>query len=155
MPFDAPCVVAGKRCATDANFQIFLYVFAFVFVAGFAIWLVASNFDRQRIAEYIESRGGKVIEARWAPFGPGWLGGNKERCYEVRYRDQDGNIHHAFVRTNMLSGVFFTEDNIVHRLTQATDENIETLEADNARLRAELERIKRKDHDRGSDAIKE
>ena len=138
------------------NGRIILYVFPFVITAIIAIRLVADNFDRQRISEYVEVRGGKVIETAWTPFGPGWLGGGGERIYEVRYSDHVGNIHEAFARTNMLSGVYLAEDRIVqHAKPAIEEEEVRSLEDENARLRTELERLKRKDQDRGSDAIKE
>ena len=118
--------------------------------------VIAGSMDRQRIAEYVETRGGKVIEVNWAPFGPGWLSGNKERIYEIRYCDDEGNIHLAFARTNMWSGVYFTEDRIIRRARPTVDlEHVESLEEENARLRAELERLKRNQGDDHSEAIKE
>ncbi len=120
------------------------------------IRLAAGSMDRERIRQYVESRGGRVIDTTWAPFGPGWFGGGKERIYQVRYRDHEGNIHEAYARTNMWSGVYFTEDNIVHRVKLPIDEEeVESLEEENARLRAELDRLKRRDRDRNSDAIEE
>lgn len=138
----------------DSPFPVILLILPAMFVAAIVVRLFVGSLDRQRIARYIEDRGGRVIATTWAPFGPGWLGGNKERIYEVRYVDHEGNIHHAFARTNMLAGVYFTEDHIVHRATPISDEHIETLEEENARLRAEVARLKR-NRDPGSDAIQE
>jgi len=145
------------RGAAMDNPGIFvLLVIPVVIAIVIGIRLLIGSLDRQRISEYVEARGGKVVETTWAPFGPGWLGSNRERIYEVRYRDHEGNVHEAYARTNMLSGVYFTEDHIVHRVKPAIDEQeVESLEEENARLRAELDRLKRKEHDRGSDAIQE
>jgi hypothetical protein len=123
-------------------------------VIGFR--LLAGSLDRQRIGEYVEQRGGALLEANWSPFGPGWFGGNKERIYEVRYRDHDGNIHEAFARTSMWTGVYFTEDRIVHYAKPPVDEReVETLEEENARLRAEIDRLKRNDRNQSSHDIQE
>jgi hypothetical protein len=134
---------------------IFLIVpIAIALAIGFRV--VAGSMDRERIRAYVEQRGGRLIETTWAPFGPGWFGGGKERIYQVRYRDHEGSIHEAYARTNMWIGVYFTEDNIVHHAKMPIDEDhVESLEEENARLRAELERLKRRERDRNSDAFEE
>lgn len=127
-------------------------------VIGIAIGfrLLAGSMDRERIRGYVETRGGKVIETTWAPFGPGWFGGNKERIYQVRYLDHGGNVHEAYARTSMWTGVYFTEDQITqHAKTPIDEEEVESLEEENRRLRQELERLKRKEKDKNSDAIQE
>ena len=63
-------------------------------------------------SQYLQSRGGTVIDAKWVPFGPGWSGSDKDRIYEVRYLDKEGNRHHAYCRTSGWSGVYLTEDGI-------------------------------------------
>ncbi len=121
-----------------------------------AFRLLAGNLDHWRIRDYVVARGGRIIDMRWAPFGPGWFGANKERIYAVRYRDHEGSIHAAFARTNLWSGVYFTEDAIIeHAKPFADDEAIESLEEENRRLREELARLKRKERDPQSDAIEE
>jgi hypothetical protein len=118
--------------------------------------LFAGSMDRERIRQYVEARRGKVIEATWAPFGPGWFGGNKERIYQVRYLDRDGNVREAYARTSMWTGVYFTEDRITqHAKAPIDEEEVESLEEENRRLREELERLKRKARDKNSDAIQE
>lgn len=66
--------------------------------------------DHDRITRYVEARGGRLIDFHWVPFGPGWVGKNDDRIYEVRYLDSDGNRHHAYCKTSGWSGVYFTED---------------------------------------------
>jgi hypothetical protein len=137
---------------------LFLIIFIPVAIAvAIGIRLIAGSMDRERIREYVEGRGGKVIDTTWAPFGPGWLGGGgKERIYKVRYIDRDDNVHDAFARTNMWSGVYFTEDQIVEYAKPPIDEEeVESLEEENRRLHAEVERLKRKERERNSDAIEE
>jgi hypothetical protein len=133
-------------------------VLVILVVIGIAIAfrLFAGSMDRDRLRQYVEARGGKVIEATWAPFGPGWFGGNKERIYQVRYLDRDNNVHEAYARTSMWTGVYFTEDHIIqHAKPPIEEEEVESLEEENARLRSELERLKRKVRDKNSDAIQE
>ena len=137
------------------EFAVLLVILVVICIAlGFR--LLAGSMDRERIRGYVEDRGGKVIETTWAPFGPGWFGGNKERIYQVRYLDHDGNVHEAYARTSMWTGVYFTEDQITqHAKTPIDEEEVESLEQENRRLREELARLKRKTKDKNSDAIQE
>src|ERR1017187_4996666 len=115
------------------------YIF-FVLVAVFiAIMfrLMHGGMDRNRITRYIESRRGRLIDANWMLFGPGWAGKGKARIYEVRYIDKDGNQHRAFCKTSGWSGVYFTED----RIEQSVDapKAQDSLEEENRRLHDELD----------------
>jgi hypothetical protein len=134
----------------------FLALFPIMLFIAIGIRLAAGYLDRDRIRSYVEARGGRFRSATWAPFGPGWFGGAKERIYFVRYFDFEGNEHEAYVRTSMWAGVYFTEDQVVHYVKPPLDvEEVESLEEENARLRAEVERLKRRERERGSDAIQE
>jgi hypothetical protein len=140
----------------DAGFPFFLLLIPVAFAIAIGLSVVVGSMDRERIRSYIESRGGKIIETTWAPFGPGWFGGSRESTYHVRYRDHEGNIRGAYARTSMWSGVYFTEDSIVQFVKAPIDEEVvESLEEENARLRAELDRLKRKERDRHSEGIEE
>jgi hypothetical protein len=135
---------------------VVLLVILVVICIALAFRLLAGTMDRERIRSYVEDRGGKVIETTWAPFGPGWFGGNKERIYQVRYIDHDSNVHEAYARTSMWTGVYFTEDHITqHAKTPIDEEEVESLEEENRRLREELAQLKRKAKDKNSDAIQE
>jgi hypothetical protein len=135
---------------------VVLLVIPVVICIALMFRLLAGSMDRERVRQYVEARGGKVIEATWAPFGPGWFGGNKERIYQVRYLDRDNNVHEAYARTSMWTGVYFTEDQILqHGKPSIEEEEVESLEEENARLRSELERLKRKAKDKNSDAFQE
>ena len=140
----------------DFGFPCFLIIPLLAIGIAITFRLLAGSMDRERIREYVEKRGGKVIETIWSPFGPGWFGGNKDRIYEVRYGDHEGNTHVAYARTSYWSGVYFTEDSIVHYEKPPIDEEVvESLEDENRRLREELARLKRKDRESTSDAIEE
>jgi len=111
------------------------------------IRLAAGGLDRTRVKEYVESRGGQLIETTWEPFGPGWFGEKSDRIYSVHYRDRDGNEHRAHCKTSMWTGVYFTQDSIVKRAAGDEAEarrsvTRESLEEENRRLRAELEELK-------------
>lgn len=115
-----------------------------LFVIVIVIRMTAGGMDRQRVKQYIESNGGKFIEANWAPFGPGWFGEKSDRIYAVRYLDRDGNEHEAHCKTSMWTGVYLTEDRIV-RGAQRPEARAESLEEENRRLKEELERLKRRE----------
>jgi hypothetical protein len=123
-------------------------IVAVVVILAIAIRLAAGLFDHSRIADYIQSRGGKVLSCHWWPFGPGWFGEKRDRIYEVTYLDAQGNQHRAACKTSLMSGVYFTEDTIVggnqRRIDPPqVDRTIMELAEENRQLRAEVERLKR------------
>lgn len=129
---------------------------------GFRV--LAGSMDHSRIREYIEGRGGRVLDCQWSPFGKGWFGERSDRIYEVRYRDRDGNLHQATCKTSLWTGVYWTEDRIAQYsqreptayaaaedqqyVASLEDDNrrLLTLEDENRRLRDELERLKRQQY---------
>lgn len=113
-----------------------LVIFLIVGVVG---WMISRVMDSDRVKSYIEERGGQLLEKRWSPFGRGWYG-DTNRVYEVRYVDRDGNEHRATCKTSLFSGVYWTDDEIVRRAERA---DARSLEEENARLRQEIERLKR------------
>jgi hypothetical protein len=123
----------------------FLLIPVFIVIA-IVIRLAAGGMDHDRIKKYVEERGGTVLDSNWSPFGPGWFGEKSDRIYGVRYLDKDGNEHEAHCKTSMWTGVYFTEDRIVKyakRPTTAPTPTKSALEAENRRLREELERVRR------------
>ena len=122
-----------------------LLFFVFVMIALF-VRLAAGSMDGDRVKSYIEQQGGILLESHWSPFGKGWYGEKDSRIYEVRYRDREGNIHSATIKTSMFSGVYFTDDEIVSRANVKMPVDVQLdpslLEDENQRLReriAELE----------------
>ncbi len=101
--------------------------------------LIAGGFDGERVESYVHEQGWELVDKSWAPFGPGWFGEKDSRIYEIVYRDQDGHVHRAHVKTSMLSGVYLTGDKIVEHAPNppAADEDSD-LAAENARLRERL-----------------
>ena len=114
-------------------------IFLFV-VAAVAFRLIAGGLDGDRVEAYVRERGWELVDRSWEPFGPGWFGEKNARIYQIRYRDQQGHLHRAHVKTSMLSGVYLSGDEIVERApTESEDANVA---AENAQLRervAELE----------------
>lgn len=137
-------------------FAIFFVLIPLAIVVAITIRFAAGGLDHGRVRQYVEERGGKFISAAWAPFGPGWFGEKSDRIYQVRYFDHAGNEHEAYAKTSMWTGVYLTEDRIVEYAKPPLGvEDEESLEEENRRLRAELERLKRQDRDKNSDAIRE
>jgi hypothetical protein len=121
------------------------FIFIIVlFAIGFR--LLADRWDRERIRQYVAERGGSVNDITWQPFGRGWFGEKGDRIYEVEYTDRDGASHSASCKTSMFSSVYFTDDRTTSgvrplAITRA-DREIATLERENQKLRAEIERLK-------------
>src|SRR5688572_25280382 len=86
----------------------------FILVIGFAVYhrVTAGRFDHIRMEEYIQRSGGTLLDKRWAPFGPGWFGAPKSRIYRIIYRDREGSIHRAHVKTTWFN-VDLTNDHII------------------------------------------
>src|SRR5688572_20226067 len=109
-------------------------IFVLVIAAGVVLRLVAGGMDHDRVRSYVESRGGRVLDANWVSFGEGWL----------------GNEHEAHCKTSLFSGVYFAEDRIVHHAAADGDARSDTdaasraaaLEDENRRLREEVERLR-------------
>lgn len=104
--------------------------------------LAAGGMDHDRVDEYISSRGGRVIDKQWNPFGKGWFGSEHERLYDVKYVDREGNIHQATCKTSLFSGVYFTQDEIVSHKEGQINSKTE-LELENRKLRQQIEELKR------------
>jgi predicted Zn-ribbon and HTH transcriptional regulator len=85
-----------------------------VFVAGIGLWVLSMALDKDRIRDYIQQRGGRVVSISWAPFGKGWFGEKEERIYEVVYYDKDGLQHFATAKTSFWTGVYWTDDRVTH-----------------------------------------
>ncbi len=89
-----------------------LLIIGFVILA-IVIRLIAGSFDRERVEQYIREMDCELLDKSWDPFGPGWFGEKDSRIYQIVYRDREGRVHRAHVKTSMMSGVYLTNDRIV------------------------------------------
>ena len=115
-------------------------------VAGLGLRLMAGAMDVNRIESYLSKRGSKLRSKSWAPFGTGWVGEKSDRIYKVEYETDAGEIRRATVKTSLLTGVYLTNDRLVqHPGPSATGpapaDDAAALRAENARLKAELDRL--------------
>jgi hypothetical protein len=92
----------------------FALMIVFVVAVGIGLWVLSMDLDKNRIRDYIQQRGGRVVSISWAPFGRGWFGEKEERIYEVVYYDKDGAQHFATAKTSWWTGVYWTDDRITH-----------------------------------------
>jgi hypothetical protein len=123
--------------------EVVFIIIGFVFVA-LILRLIAGGIDHDRVEEYISERGGRVIDKQWNPFGKGWFGSEHERIYDIKYEDKEGNVHQATCKTSMLSGVYFTQDEIVeYAIKEKFPDKMTELEIENQRLKQQIEDLKR------------
>jgi hypothetical protein len=88
-------------------------IFLFLLLA-LGLWALSFTTDKQRITNYVQERGGRIVSISWAPFGKGWFGEKNDRIYEVVYYDNAGFQHFATCKTAFWSGVYWTEDRVSH-----------------------------------------
>ncbi|MGJ8677955.1 MAG: hypothetical protein ACSHX0_10595 [Akkermansiaceae bacterium] len=112
-------------------------VIGFILLA-LAIRLMAGSFDGERVEQYIRDMNCELIDKSWDPFGPGWFGEKNSRIYEIIYRDHDGRVHRAHVKTSMMSGVYLTNDQIIE------DKPKQSVEEEKIELRRRLAELERK-----------
>ncbi|MCR9247288.1 MAG: hypothetical protein NXI31_19825 [bacterium] len=124
------------------------------------IRLLAGALDGDRLRDYLANRDCELLAREWRPFAPGWFGSGHARLYAIEYRDAIGQRCRAIARTSAFSGVYLTEQEVVapaERVAseersiasgtapgaidpEAPSEELTRLRAENARLRAQLER---------------
>lgn len=112
------------------------------------IRLAVASFDGDRVENYVRGMGCELIEKSWDPFGPGWFGSQNSRIYEIVYKDRDGRIHRAHVKTSMLGGVYLTNDRIIE------ESGTLTVEEEKAALRKRLAELERRGERLGNDTAK-
>jgi hypothetical protein len=136
----------------DGTIVVVAVLGALTLAIGFR--LLAGTMDKQRIASYVASAGGRIESISWNPFGPGWFGEKSDRIYHVRYVDGQGFRHNAHCKTSLTTGVYFTEDRVVGGgnfapqlyAAPVADDRAELLK-ENRRLREELTRLKKDSRD--------
>lgn len=116
-------------------------VFAGMIALVVVIRLAAGSFDGERVERYVAENGWELVDRSWDPFGPGWFGEQDARIYQIVYRDRQGNLHRAHVKTSMLSGVYFTNDQIVEAARPPAPSREVMLEEENQRLRERIREL--------------
>ncbi|MFN3411607.1 MAG: hypothetical protein ACK4YF_05565 [Exilispira sp.] len=84
----------------------------FVFIAIGSIWLIIFFICRSAAKAAVERKGNTVISIRWALFGYGWFGEKDSIIFKIKYKDMDGRIHTTYCKSGLLSGVYFSKDEI-------------------------------------------
>ncbi|MBN1911245.1 MAG: hypothetical protein JW818_15980 [Pirellulales bacterium] len=122
-------------------------VFFLFIVIAVVFRLLAGSIDTGRIESYVQQRGWTLLDKSWDPFGPGWFGEKDSRIYQIVYRDTQGDIRRAHVKTSMFSGVYLTNDQVVQRAQHTPADDSRTagdLREENERLRQRIEELERK-----------
>jgi hypothetical protein len=142
----------GKEARVDPSVVLLIIVVVSLIIGA---RMFAGSLDHDRIRADIEKSGGRVESIEWTPFARGWFGREKERSYSVRYTDAEGEPRRVTCSTSMLAGVFYRDDEPAgpdRRETTVPEdgadpdggaaEMADALLEENARLRAEIERLR-------------
>lgn len=103
--------------------------------------LIAGGLDGGRVEQYVRERGWELVDRSWDPFGPGWFGEKDSRIYQIVYRDREGNLHQAHVKTSMLSGVYLTNDQLIQIKSSPAPSPQPDLAEENRRLRQRIQEL--------------
>jgi len=118
-----------------------LFVIIGLIILVVVIRLIAGSFDGDRVERYVKANGWELVDRSWDPFGPGWFGEKDSRIYQIVYRDHQGSLHRAHVKTSMLSGVYLTNDQIVEEASAPAKAREELLAEENKRLRNRIREL--------------
>ena len=124
----------------------FLAGCAVLVVVGLSIRLFAGHLDKGRIEAYVKRQGWTMEDRSWDPLGPGWIGERDSRIYQIVFRDEEGNLRRAGVKTSMFSGVYLTDDTIIERPKVPPKSGLQgaELEAENRRLKENVEKLEKR-----------
>ena len=75
-----------------------------IFASALILRLIAGSMDTTRIYAYAASRGWKIRDKKWDPFGPGWFGDRSDRIYQVIFFEERGNVKKTHVKTSLFRG---------------------------------------------------
>ena len=78
-------------------------------VAALAIRIAMHFFDKARIKDEVEAKGGRMVSINWNPFGRGWFFERNERHYNVTYRDRSGATISTTCKTSLFTGVYWAD----------------------------------------------
>ncbi len=120
-----------------------LFVFGGFILLAIVFRLIAGGLDGGRVEQYVRARGWELVDRRWRPFGPGWFGEKDSRIYQIVYRDCEGNLHQAHVKTSMLSGVYLTNDHLIQIKSPSAPLPPPDLAEENRRLRQRIQELEK------------
>ena len=120
-----------------------LLVFGGFILLAIVFRLIAGGLDGGRVEQYVRARGWELVDRRWRPFGPGWFGEKDSRIYQIVYRDCEGNLHQAHVKTSMLSGVYLTNDQLIQIKSPSAPPPRPGLAEENRRLRQRIQELEK------------
>jgi hypothetical protein len=118
-----------------------LWIAIVVIVAIVMLRLLAGCMDADRVEHYLGERGCELVERHWDPFGPGWFGEKDSRIYRIVYRDREGRLHRAHVKTSLLSGVYLTNDEVADSDAAPPGGEETSLEEENRQLRERIRQL--------------
>lgn len=96
-----------------------LIVVPFALLLALVFRLIAGSMDGDRVENHARENGWTILERHWRPFGPGWYGSKSDRLYEIKYRNREGEVRSAFVKTSALAGVYVSHDRLVEPAPEA------------------------------------
>ena len=68
-------------------------------------------FDDDRGEAQVRDRGRTLGDRSRDPLGPGWFGEQDSRTYAIVYKE--GRLHRTHAKTSMMSGVYYTDGELV------------------------------------------
>jgi len=78
-------------------------------VVALAIRVAMHFFDKTRIKNEVEAKGGRIVSINWNPFGRGWFFERNERHYNVTYEDRSGATISTSCKTSLFTGVYWAD----------------------------------------------
>lgn len=73
-----------------------------IIIFAIVIRLMLGSFDGARVEQYLRDMDCELVDKSWDPFGPSLFGEKDSRIYEVVFRDREGRLHRAHVKTSMM-----------------------------------------------------
>jgi hypothetical protein len=83
------------------NFSVFLGIV----LAAIAVRVAFHFFDKNRIQQEVETRGGRVVSIKWKPFARGWFFEKNERHYDITFIDGSGGTICTTCKTSFFTGL--------------------------------------------------
>jgi len=89
------------------------YMEIFVIPIAIIIKIALIRYNKKETIRYLQNKLYTVVQVKWAPFGYGWFGEKNASIFSVSYKDQEGNLHHAFIKSGLFGGIYIGKDRTV------------------------------------------